>query len=74
MNDTYLRTNKNLLRIKHLTNKLSMSKSTIWLWIRNNKFPKPTKINGISVWRSETIDQWIDKQTKDENIENGGVK
>ena len=74
MNDTYLRTNKNLLRIKHLTNKLSMSKSTIWLWIRNNKFPKPTKINGISVWRSEAIDQWIDKQTKDENIENGGVK
>lgn len=69
MNDTYLRTNKNLLRIKHLTNKLSMSKSTIWLWIRNNKFPKPTKINGISVLRSEAIDQWIDKQTKDENID-----
>ena len=66
MNDTYLRTNKNLLRIKHLTNKLSMSKSTIWLWIRNNKFPKPTKINGISVWRSEAIDQWINENINKE--------
>ena len=34
---------KSLLRMKHLTDKLSLSKSTIWLWIRNNEFPKPNK-------------------------------
>ena len=52
---------KTLLRMKHLTEKLSLSKSTIWLWIRNNKFPKPSKINGVSVWKKDTIDQWINK-------------
>ena len=50
---------KTLLRMKHLTEKLSLSKSTIWLWIRNNEFPKPNKINGVSVWKIDTIDQWI---------------
>ncbi len=52
---------KTLLRMKHLTEKLSLSKSTIWLWIRNNEFPKPNKINGVSVWKKDTIDQWINK-------------
>lgn len=52
---------KTLLRMKHLTEKLSLSKSTIWLWIRNNEFPKPNKINGVSVWKRDTIDQWINE-------------
>ena len=52
---------KTLLRMKHLTEKLSLSKSTIWLWIRNNEFPKPNKINGVSVWKIDTIDQWINE-------------
>ena len=57
---------KTLLRMKHLTEKLSLSKSTIWLWIRNNEFPKPNKINGVSVWKSDTIDQWINKNINKE--------
>ncbi len=55
---------KTLLRMKHLTEKLSLSKSTIWLWIRNNEFPKPNKINGVSVWKKGTIDQWINKHIR----------
>ena len=54
-------TEKTLFRMKHLTEKLSLSKSTIWLWIRNNEFPKPSNINGVSVWKKDTIDQWINK-------------
>jgi prophage regulatory protein len=57
---------KTLLRMKHLTEKLSLSKSTIWLWIRNNKFPKPNKINGVSVWKRDTIDQWINENINKE--------
>ena len=55
---------KSLLRMKHLTDKLSLSKSTIWLWIRNEEFPKPNKINGVSVWKAETIDEWIAEHTE----------
>jgi predicted DNA-binding transcriptional regulator AlpA len=55
---------KILLRMKHLTEKLSLSKSTIWLWVRNNEFPKPNKINGVSVWKKDTIDQWINKHIR----------
>ena len=56
-------TEKTLLRMKHLTEILSVSKSTIWLWIRNNDFPKPNKINGVSVWKKDTIDEWITEHT-----------
>ena len=59
-------TEKTLLRMKHLTDKLSLSKSTIWLWIRNNEFPKPNKINGVSVWKKDTIDEWINENTNKE--------
>jgi predicted DNA-binding transcriptional regulator AlpA len=55
---------KSLLRMKHLTDKLSLSKSTIWLWIRNNEFPKPNKINGVSVWKADTIDKWVEENTE----------
>ena len=57
---------KTLLRMKHLTEKLSLSKSTIWLWIRNNEFPKPNKINGVSVWKKDAIDQWINENINKE--------
>ena len=60
---------KTLLRMKHLTDKLSLSKSTIWLWIRNNEFPKPNKINGVSVWKADTINKWIDEHTEEYNKE-----
>ena len=57
---------KTLLRMKHLTEKLSLSKSTIWLWVRNNDFPKPNKINGVSVWKKDAIDQWINENINKE--------
>ena len=57
---------KTLLRMKHLTEKLSLSKSTIWLCVRNNEFPKPNKINGVSVWKKDAIDQWINENINKE--------
>ena len=58
---------KSLLRMKHLTEKLSLSKSTIWLWIRNNEFPKPKKINGVAVWHKDTVEDWIKENTGGDN-------
>ena len=57
------KTEKTLLRMKHITEILSVSKSTIWLWIKNDAFPKPNKINGVSVWKKDDIDEWININT-----------
>ena len=57
------KTEKTLLRMKHITEILSVSKSTIWLWIKNDAFPKPNKINGVSVWKKGDIDEWVQLNT-----------
>lgn len=35
----------NLLRIQDVMKKIGIAKSTIWLWIEENKFPKPIKLS-----------------------------
>tara|TARA_Y100000389_G_scaffold200434_1_gene240819 strand:+ start:2010 stop:2243 length:234 start_codon:yes stop_codon:yes gene_type:complete len=64
--DTNITTSQ-LFRTKQLIKLLSISKSTIYGWIKNNKFPKGTKINGITVWRKETIDKWIEQNTGEQD-------
>jgi prophage regulatory protein len=56
-----------IYRVKQLIGLLSISKSTIYGWIKNDKFPKGTKINGITVWRKETIDKWIEQNTGEQD-------
>lgn len=34
------------IRLKDLLQIIPVSKSTIYSWIKQNKFPKPTQING----------------------------
>lgn len=54
-------TNLTLLRIKEVSAKTTLAKSTIWLKISQGKFPKPTKIStAINVWRESDIDEWIE--------------
>lgn len=41
-------------------NKTELAKSTIWLWVKEGKFPKPIKISPrITVWEEIKIDQWM---------------
>ena len=56
-----------IYRVKQLIGLLSISKSTIYGWIKDDKFPKGTKINGITVWRKETIDKWIEQNTGEQD-------
>ena len=63
-------TQTNLYRMKQLVPLLSISKSTIYGWIRDDKFPKGTKINGTTVWRKETIDNWVDEFAGESNETN----
>jgi prophage regulatory protein len=52
-----------LLRIKDVSSKTTLAKSTIWRRLALNKFPKPIKItSAINVWRESDIDDWIEEQ------------
>ncbi|WP_228200556.1 helix-turn-helix transcriptional regulator [Arcobacter peruensis] len=35
----------NFIRITDVMKKTGIAKSTIWLWINENKFPKPIKLS-----------------------------
>ena len=54
---------KNLLTIKEVMNKVRLSRSRIYFYIKNNNFPKQVKLTTRkSLWVEEEINQWILKK------------
>ena len=50
---------ENFIRIKEVMEKTGVARSTIWLWVKEEKFPKPIKISPrVTVWKSSDIQQW----------------
>lgn len=50
-----------LLRITEVSHLTSLAKSTINLWVAQEKFPKPIALSPtIKVWKSKQIKDWID--------------
>ena len=48
------------LRVSQLTKGLSVSRATIYNWLKKGTFPKPIKISdGVVVFRKSDIDAWI---------------
>jgi len=55
-------------RMRELTKLLKVSKETVYLWIRKNKFPKPLKLGArTSVWLKEDIEKWLEEKKKEES-------
>ncbi len=49
----------NFLRITEVMKKTGIAKSTIWLWVKEKKFPKPIKLSPrITVWDEDSINEW----------------
>jgi prophage regulatory protein len=49
-----------LCRITHLLPILPIGRSTIWLWVRQGRFPEPLKLgSGVTVWRREEVLLWL---------------
>ncbi len=49
-----------LYRLSYLVEKLLISKSTIWIWIKEGSFPKPIRLGRNSVaWLASDIENWI---------------
>ena len=60
--------NQDLYRIKDLTIKLGLSKSTIWKLTREKSFPQPSKLTDrITVWKDRDIEEWIDSIGENNN-------
>jgi len=53
--------NNQLLRIQEVSNITSLAKSTINLWVAQDKFPRPILLSPtLKVWRALEIDAWIE--------------
>lgn len=46
-------------RIEEVTARFNVTNNTIWRWSRDTDFPKPFKLEGITVWDAADIDQWV---------------
>lgn len=52
-------------RVSQLVEMLNVSKSSIYLWVSQGKFPKSFKIGGgTSVWSDKDISEWMDNLNK----------
>lgn len=53
-------TEDRLLRLRAVTERVGMSKATLYRKIADGSFPKPVSIGGPSVrWRASDIDAWM---------------
>ena len=51
------------LRIKDVMDKTGIARSTIWLWVSEDKFPKPIKLSPrITVWENSKLDDWMQER------------
>ena len=58
------------IRLQDVMRKTGIAKSTIWLWVKEDKFPKPIKLSSrITVWDESEIENWIElKKTNQPTI------
>jgi prophage regulatory protein len=54
---------KSLLRIRHVIERVGLSRSAIYQRIKDGEFPKPISLGGRAVaWVSSEIDEFIERQ------------
>ena len=47
-------------RLSQLKEKLSVSRSSIWSWVKEGSFPKPIKLGkNCTAWNSEDVHAWV---------------
>lgn len=46
-------------RLPHLKQRLGVSGSSIWAWVKAGKFPKPIKLSeNVTAWDRASIEAW----------------
>lgn len=51
------------LTIHDLEQILAVSRRTIYYWVEQGTFPKPTKIGGSNRWSKKEIQNWLKEKT-----------
>jgi prophage regulatory protein len=60
---------KRLLRMKEILQITAIGRSTLYLYMSQNRFPKSIKIGYRSVaWREEDIQEWMERCVADKEI------
>jgi prophage regulatory protein len=55
-----------LIRLKEVSSKFCIPTSTIWYWIKKEKFPKPIKLGERFIaWRESDLNAWLDAKQGD---------
>lgn len=60
------------ISVKEVTKKLKIGTSTVWLWVKQGRFPKPVKIaNSCTRWLNSDIEtfargEWKEKGNNEE--------
>lgn len=48
------------IRISEVLQRVPVSRSTIWRWVKVGKFPAPVKLSErITAWRLDDVDAWL---------------
>jgi len=50
-----------LCRISHVLTVVPIGRSTIWLWAKQGRFPKPFKFGAITLWKRDEVLEWLQK-------------
>lgn len=49
-----------LYRLPHLKQRLGVSGSSIWAWVKAGKFPKPFKLSeNCTAWKATEVEAWL---------------
>ena len=47
-------------RLSQLKQQLSVSRSSIWAWVKNGSFPKPIKLGkNCTAWNADDVHAWV---------------
>lgn len=61
---------KTILRIKAVVEVTGLSKSTIYQFVADGRFPKPVQLGPRAVgWLNSDVQQWIDRLAKKTQLE-----
>ncbi len=51
-------------RLSQLKQQLSVSRSSIWAWVKEGSFPKPIKLGkNCTAWNAADVHAWVEKRT-----------
>ena len=51
-----------ILRVKEVARRLGISRSTLYVWIKEGRFPSPIRLGVRMVgWKDSDVNQWIIK-------------